>query len=500
MLLSKAIEGLDIQKKQYLDILRHTKVEERVRIDQKIILLDNKIEEYQKEIISYRNQYQTLIDKKKEKNQQLEQSTKELKDLHENLADEEKDLVDNRITQLKSEVQGLIDNHSSYFSKQTNGRVRKDILILKDIQEKLRSKYSEIQSSIKSLHSSGQNSSVYSFLLSAGYLGAVAAGWLFSVYSLFVNTGATSPSFESHDYISLILQRIFFAGKDISRNRLEVFLYTILGLLVFLALIGLVARVSNRLTEKYLHNKVHFSAEAGENNFSFNASVQASSFYLFWIQLLPIIFILSTLIFAVLIWGIGTDEDVKSVGGYITGITFGTFISLVIGGFVVLYLMKVIEPRIIKANQQAEASTNVPSSSKRYFLRLNWELVSVGILFITSTILLVTVHPSSNPLLNTAALLMEFISVSLLSGFVIGYGARYRGLFISEGILEAKLYGISQTIEELENPSLPNERSSNGVLFKRGIIHLNGQLFDLMASRNDRAINVATEGVLSSSH
>lgn len=455
------------------------------RLKRRIKELKDTIAKFNNDLINHKSNTIKLNEEKSKLTRNIEKIEDSIEDIHRNLASDKEKFVEKRIEQAHKEIDLLVSSYkktseSKYEINKKDFENNKNALEVKvkhfeDIQKQHRENYKSISKQILSLNNSGIGPTTHTFLYFIGCLAAWASGWFLSAYFLKTGTGSKGTDFFLIEGIHSFIKNIFPSqGPALTKTN---FLTTILFIIVTLAIITLISWLASRLIKIVRGNtNVLISSNKKSNSndyfvFSYEseaAKIDRNAFLIFWLKNLAPIFILCLFTIS-LAFGVSTDQ-IKDLDTALSGQLVGTLIAFTLSGIIYLYVNKVIEPRPQKEN----------ITSKELF-KNNFEIpliLALSILGLLSTFFV------KSPYYTDIFLLFEFFTISILAGFCIAYGLRYRGLIQTSQVLERKISLLADAIRDNKRPKQSSIANEENKQFKQNYLKLQQQLYELVKMKN----------------
>lgn len=306
----------------------------------------------------------------------------------------------------------------------------------------------EVNTHLKRIGADGMSPTIASLLIGIGSSVAAAAGYFFSAY-------ASAASFGNKDAFFFLLSGFFKVGGLTEIN----FLTKLAVLIIAITAVGGISYLCFRLLRKFFDKKgsseevfrIQARGRLSKDSYNSNAELKAGSWFSFWLQVAPAVTIVGIVIL-LLSLNTSTPDEVNRVNSSIEGMLAGTAVALGICGIMCLYVMKVIEPRLLR--RQAQEQQGLLN-----WLRFNWELAVCLLIFFVTTLAIIF-YPLVNEKLPdrfvSAVAIPEFIAVSLLAAFPFAYGVRFRGLFYVSRFLQREIIWLDIHIAEYGTPEIPD--------------------------------------------
>ena len=286
------------------------------------------------------------------------------------------------------------------------------------------------------------------FVYQAGWAGVLAAGWFYSAHA--VATGFRSETYLHYVFKQFIeFSRYWFSGSPSA----ALFGGWVGALLMLLALVTAVAGVAQWLLTRYHHPNwigvVHPVGKLSRRQRKLLNRIARRPVgpYTRWLQALPQVLVLGLAITLLALISAVGNPNIDAVLQSLATEFVGTLIALGIAGLAYVYVAYVVEPR----QERAGAAVR---------LRHHVEIAAVGFLFLVvcglmmwSNVLAPPVPPDaasppplSAPMIRLAAL--SFGALSLLAGFTLAYGARFRGIYRAEREAALRLEAYTARMEQ----------------------------------------------------
>lgn len=394
-----------------------------------------------------------------------------------------RDLVKDRIIELHNELK----EHTSQFSDLFKGKnsvnqesynankgvLESKVKSFKELREGTEAALKDLNQDIKKESIGGINPTIYGHLLYVGFGLAWVAGWFFATY-------VQEKQFGNDDYVSLFIKSITFFGGRIFPNNLLYSGLINLGLVFFILLsVTLVSLQIKKSADKEKRRRYPSSSENFKSEYSFSlgdksnlyqTQLKSTSFYEFWLNALPF-FLFVGLLFVIASVAIPKEEFSKATFA-MAGQIVGTFIALGTSGIIMLYWSKVIEPRRQKGDE-----------NQLFRFKYNWEIYVSLIIFLISFILLILdlFEGKDKKIIAT----LFFFSVSILTGFVVAYGLRLKGLMKTRKMLQQEIKNLTVAIEDNSRPIPLSIQNLEVKKFQKNYQELSDQLYEMIETRND---------------
>jgi hypothetical protein len=322
-----------------------------------------------------------------------------------------------------------------------------------ELYQYYKGRYNEINKHLGALDVDGISPVTTQVLTTIGSISFGAAGFFFSTFA-----GATG--FGNQDMLYFILE-----GLANTANQPVSAWVKIGALLGLIALVTIVSIACNKLLgmirerkldkeEEKLQNqlKLHAGASKKTEDFQYKVSIRSNNWYAFWLQIIPALLIAGLLM-------LGVSKSLTAGLGQINssseGLIFGTFISISLAGLIYLYLIKIVEPRMVR-----KLETN-PHENVNW-IKANLELCVVLGTFVVFCICIITIPYTQDtdgiiPVgQRTRYAILLFIGISLVGGISFAYGTRSRGLIETNDYLERVLQRLTKYIAYCSSPETPD--------------------------------------------
>jgi hypothetical protein len=414
------------------------KQEEKSETDEKIKLLKEERDQLLKELITIREG---------------------LYKIREELAKAKQDIVEKWMDEAEKEIQKAVSiqktvyNETRAINEQQYKDEKKELDIRIDQMKKMRQYYEErldeVHKKLKIIGGEGLNPFATNMLIGLGTSAAGAAGFFFSVFTY-------TASFGNQDVLYYLLNGLMQSSNNSALNFLQKSALLIIVLALITGISGLCNWLINRLrkkdkntqNDKFRHNmRTKFSYE-GTGYFS---NLKAGSWYSFWLNMLPA-FALIGFIMLILSLNKTNSDQINALNSSNEGLIFGAILGLGIAAILYLYILKIIEPRLARRQEDPKNFHN--------WIRNNWELAACVILFVFSTASAIFNYSiagsPSSPQLALPIALLFFLSSCFVCAFPIAYGVRFRGMMATGQHLERNIYYLDNLIASASGPEIPD--------------------------------------------
>lgn len=314
-------------------------------------------------------------------------------------------------------------------------------------------RYTEVNKRMKLINADGINPSTAYVLIGVGTSAAAAAGYFFSVFT-------SNVQFSSQDAVFFVLNGFMKAGG----GGASTFLMKAGYLLLFILLTGMISFACFRLFNKFIkkedkkaddHSRISAYKQLVNDTSGVSTKIKAGSWFSFWLQITPLVFI-AGIVILVLALRIGSEAggdgiaNLNKLNASLEGMLAGTTAALAVGGLLCLYVMKIIEPRLLGKQEAGKPGGN-------WFWN-NWELALCVLCFLVFTGA-IAFYPLIDKQFGQEQINMisisEFIAVTLLSAFSFAYGVRFRGLIAVSRFLQREVDRLDADIAMLKAPLPP---------------------------------------------
>lgn len=500
----KKLKELITREEKKIDDLSHD-VEFHVsdqteEIKESLKELTFQIGEQEEKLDSLKDLIAPLEEEKEVLLESIKEIKSEIREIAESIGLQRENIIEKRIQALKSELREIIATYEE-ISEQKARINEKEFNVNKEIYAQRASRYeglyqmaSErlalVQQKLKKVpgitHRSQQ------FLFWAGLGAAGGAGWFFSVYIV-------DRSVYTADFLSFFFSRLFSVGDGfptLSGITLGlVMILTLGGILLLTTALSWIgqklllnnlglgkereqaskrsrSKKSEEETGGGIETDVTLSFGDDEKNY-YRTRIKAETFFSFWVQALPVIFLLGILFIILSISGTGSHE-VTQLMSALSGQVMGTSIAFGVAGLVYIYIRYIIDPRLEKAKGET------PNTSG-FYLALNKELVGVFVAVILSLVSMV-IWPD-----QSFVAIIGYIGITLMTGLVIGYAVYFRSLLLNDQELKHEIVHLSFAIDNCRRPRPLYIMGAEGQQFKYNYLLLMEQMYKLSEIRNMQA-------------
>lgn len=452
-LLRQYREKMKEERKRWEDIYssisdRYAKKIELIQAELRELELNNREDDLTRE---------DLIKQKETIGHELKEDMKRIAEVRKRMIGDKKDIVNKCMEEAGSQIDKALKiqktaydevqrMNSQKFSDSAK-RLTEEVERLTEKRAGFLERQAEVNKRMKVINADGINPSTAYILIGLGTSVAAAAGYFFSIFT-------STANFSSQDAFFFLLSGFMKAGGDTSTGFL-----TKAGILVLFVLVtGMISFTCFwlferlfRKTGKEKRNYSQFDAYSSivRDGSGIKTDLRAGNWFSLWLQISPLIIIAGIVILVLALNGAGQSE-VTDLNASLEGVFAGTAVALGVGGLVFLYIMKVIEPRLLQKQH----------TSNGYFgwVRYNWELAFCLLAFLLTTGAIVFYPINGKGFLlpyTNAIAVSEFMTVSLISAFSFGYGLRFRGLIAVSRFLQREIDSLDVQISELKAPNDP---------------------------------------------
>ncbi|MFK7749043.1 MAG: hypothetical protein AB8B65_11665 [Kordia sp.] len=462
------------------------------RCNTHISSIQEDIQKQKDRLQTYEENISTYIEEQKIIEGDIKSLEERLSESVENLGKKKANLIKNRINEVKEELEELTNTFKDItqqkydINKRTYDENKEALLKEAKLFERMANRYEaaydRVQENITRLYNKGITIGVSKFFLATGVSATAVSGWFFSIFS-------SQKNLNSDGWLFFILNSLMEFGNGIKDDepfkRWQWLIILIISLITILAVIGLVAwcceklmTKSNNKHESYQNLKVQAN---WEDAIQFDKKIKSNSFYNMWLQLLPYFLILG-IIYIVIQAGSNLDSLTqldKSLSGQLSG----SILSLMIGGLVYAYIINIIVPRFRTKSKDSYEKEKATQTAVSMLLK-NIEIV---ILFIALLITFLIMFINNEP--GTIAI-MGFVITSVITGFLLGIGLRYKGLLTTRNNIEYDLMWFQNQIKYRTRPIPLFLTSSENRLFKQKYLTLQRELMKLLILKTKSIRNV----------
>jgi hypothetical protein len=388
----------------------------------------------------------------------LTQLKKRINDTYAKLAEAKKKMVDGRLSErlreVESELLKILENATALTKKlhesnqqifDGNSRLLQERLgRLNDERSAAEQSLARVREKLQALRAAGMSAVSTLALNAIGWIGVMASAWFYSVYVV------GKDGLENADYFSFILTRIigfgdhqFSVGSPVMTLAIFIFVWLLLLSVVSLVVWGC-ARLIGRRTEAPELNAHLVVSPLGEGAVGYYSLSTARDAWTAWLDIVPYVFVTGVILTLISFFGAPSGSATTNISTPVPGNDLaillkslagefvGAVIALILTGLVILYLSFVVEPRLLKRQD------NVSS------FRKHWEIVLVLALFvITIGATLLFARLTAQEVAAASYALM-----AMATAIVLSHGIKYRGMANDERRLERKIEKLDRAIED----------------------------------------------------
>lgn len=425
----------------------------------------------------------------------VEKLTETFKSLIEDLGNAHKNLIENRLKEIQSELDSIVNLYNSVFENKYKDEHELKIAVSKqrELCEELitsnKNKLAAASESLEKEYRFGVTKLAAQFKIMIGVVATLGAGWFFSIFSDLNELESQNWIFymisNSFNYLNLYITKFGpFYGSIVM----------VLGLMAILIVVSIVVFVSQSFIHKMTNDK--FDSEFGFNiNASpkrfFKVRANSSSLISLWFQLVPWIFGFG-LVFIFLAVGQsngGELDQINELRQRISSQFIGGIIALLYAGLYFIYQIQVLEPRKLR-----KLENPTPKSEKK----TNWELFGL-IILVNGLLCLIAFRQSfKGALLDNKALLAIgcFIVLANLSAFILSSGIRQIGLFKLVAQSEANIIKLSNYRKALAGNKPIQVWIQEENQFRKAFISIQQELLQLIRLKNQSLLKLKKKNVL----
>jgi hypothetical protein len=312
-------------------------------------------------------------------------------------------------------------------------------------------RYQKVNKYLTVLDVDGMSPITSKVLANIGTISFGAAGFFFSTF-------AGYAGFGNQDMLYFI-----FGGLIKTAGSPMHWLVKIAVLLGLIALVTIVSFACNVLITWFKNNsdeeilsEVALSAQVSKKfkQLEYQASIKSNNIYAFWLQLIPAILVIGLLLLS--LSQSATANNINAINSSSEGLIVGTSIAISLAGLIYFYIIKIVEPRLLK-RYYAEPGRRVNWALS------NWELIIILIAFIGFSFYILTVpyRPRARTGVisideQTRYAILLFMAICLLGSISFAYGVRYRGLIATNRYLEKVMRWLNSVVAYCSTPEAPD--------------------------------------------
>jgi NADH:ubiquinone oxidoreductase subunit 3 (subunit A) len=402
---------------------------------------------------------QQLLQEKLREENNLTDTQRQITDIRIRLGEAKAGIINKSLDDAESQVKKALNIHNIVYDE-TRLINRKKYEDEKDYLQQLAKSYQELHDYYKQRY---EKVSKYLQVLDVDGISPITTGALttigtvsFGAAGFFFSTFAGNAGFGNQDMFYYLLDGVIrtAAGPTNALVKLAV-LVSLLAVITLISLgcDALIYRLRRKRDDDIRHK---FALGAQMSNkldlLDYQLSLRSNNWYAFWLQLVPGIFIAGLII-------ISLSQNYKSselnkINASSEGLIIGTSIAISLAGLIYLYIIKIVEPRLLK---RYEANP----TERINWMKANWELVAVVILFIVFSICIILIPYAVAGIaipvdyqIRYAMLL--FLAICLVGSMSFAYGVRNRGLIQTGRYLERVVKGLNSAIAYCSAPEAPD--------------------------------------------
>jgi hypothetical protein len=421
----------------------------------------------------------------------------------EEIANQKKDLLGKWFTEADTQIKKLFQINKDVLDQkqlsaktiydQHKGQNDKAVKLLTDTQALYQDQLKNVQADINTLNKEGVNKHSWKTMLTTGSALCIAAGWIFSVFTLKTNFASTDVFF----YLFKGFQKV--ARLQPGNGYRVTFQW--LGVLGIITLVSLICRtLIVHIKKRQGHNNTAVESEemqlrlqVDSESIKYFGRIRSGNWTMFWLKIVPLLLVLGTLTILLSMskdYLQNADELSATVGGFIMGLAIAS--SMVTAFYI--YMIKVIEPRYARLRDNGHR--------KRFYHNIELYILIIlsigsfaGIMAVIYTDqfglpvdpakgYLSQLHPLSAKSQSYISILL-YIAVSILGTLGCAYGLRYRALDSISFLLEDKILSYGTDIDKYSGPY----RASQNRAINNDIDNLLRSLAYQIKRRNDTIFN-----------
>jgi hypothetical protein len=404
----------------------------------------------------------------------------EIEKLSKEIAEKKDNSIEERIKEVKKELNGLIEtldeitkkrdeiSDRSYHRDKEN--LDKHVVFWENLSKKYEETLNAISDKSFLLFKNGITPRVAQFFIFTGISATIFAGWLFALFS-------SVRKIDDEDWLFFILESLYRFGDNIQKDsNISGWKWILLFLSFFLLLqtvITFIGWLCKRLFKVWFKKDENIY-DSQEQNSSHNIKELTKdnsfspNFLALWLHWAPYIFI-GSVVYVIIQMGTSI-EYLKDLDISLSGQAVGSGLALILGGLGFAYINNIIVPRIKTFKETAAGLSRVKKGLK--ILIQNIELFLLVIVFIITFIVMYFDNK------NDAGALFGFVSISLISGYILGTGMRYKGLYETKKYLENRFILLKKFSYYGNKPFSSLNKLDNGN-FSRKFNNLEKELLNL---------------------
>lgn len=452
-------------------------------VEEQLNQIKVKIEEEKKKFTQVEIIENELIVEKTKHEETISKLDIKFQDLINSLGNAHKNLVEDRLKEVKNELNELVNIYKDIFDNKLGHETELKTSVVQhrnlcdQLIEKNKKIYDTLSEKLEQIYLFGSSKISASFLLSVGLLSAVASGWFFAIFSDFNDLENQNWLFftlnNTINYLSLYIQEYgqFNAGKGMVLYFLAILLIT--STVIYISQLFLYKMTNDR-------SDVQFGVNLSpQQKHFFKLKIKSNSTLSFWFQILPWVFGLGIL-FIVLAVGqsLGTEtEQIGQLGERLSSQLIGSTIALLCTGLFFLYVVKIIEPR--KVAESTQATPHKKRGNRELII-----LVIVANIFLA----LITLSQTFDNLLedrNSLLAIFCFVLLVNLTAFTLSYGIRQNGMIKTCNEAEEKMRYLSNFKKALSGSTPIHLWIQEERQFQRNFLSIQQELFNLIKIKNN---------------
>lgn len=403
-------------------------------------------------------QLQELLKEKTKQEEELALSRQQLTEVRVRLGEAKAGIINKSLDEAEAQVKKALNiQHIVYEETRLINRKKyddeKDYLqrlskCYEDLLEYYKKRYDKVHRYLQVLDVDGISPITANTLTTIGTVSFGAAGFFFSTF-------AYNAGFGNQDMLYYVLDGLIRTARQPAGG--------VAKLLILLALITAVTLISllcdfliqrlNRRHDEEILSKISLGAQASNkiDLLEYQLNLKSSNWYAFWLQLVPGIFVAGLIILS--LSQNYRSSELNKINASSEGLIIGTAIAISLAGVIYLYITKIVEPRLLK-RYDADPATRIN------WVRANWELVAVVLLFIVFSITVIVapyglagVAMPADHQVRLALLL--FFAICIVGSMSFAYGVRNKGLLQTGRYIERVIKWLNKVIAYCSSPEAP---------------------------------------------
>lgn len=454
----------------------------------KLEFYDQIIEQIKKKRDDYHGSFGGLIEERKKIEELRLELINKKNDIEENIAGQKKDLLSKWIEEAGKRIKDILDCNQDILRKKQSiakevysaNKERNEAIIgeLKITRGILQDELASLIERKQVIAGEGSGKRSTKFLISIGYLLSIASGLFFSVFTF-------KSAFGSNDIATFIFKGLIQSAHAMKGDPFSKVsqLLGVFGIITLASLLCRSAIVHIRKRQAATHNEEidehYLQIKIKNDSIRYRGMFKANNWPVFWFKVFPVL-LLVTAIFILI-----SEGNYDGIDNSMMGLVIGSAISLGLAAFTYVYIVKVVEPRLLRRKKKHENGNDNWTYLKWF---LHWELTVTFFVFLVTTLLITwwyrsygnAVQPTQNFDYITISLLW-FLSVTLLCAFVMAYGMRFQSINETQEEVMLKKLSYDDLIDQLSGVV----RSDNNHLLNQQADLLMQKLMGLLIRRND---------------